>query len=97
MRRSRRRERVYARRHGYFWLPCPLCGDYFGGHELRRGVIPYENDPSLFAGICSACTTERQAYLEQMVAEGQTEGRIGCGREDGRMVWHDFPYALPGP
>ena len=18
---------------GYFWLPCPICGDYLGGHE----------------------------------------------------------------
>jgi hypothetical protein len=23
----------YADEHGYFWLPCPRCGEYFGGHE----------------------------------------------------------------
>lgn len=25
--------RVYAYLNGYFRLPCPLCGEYFGGHE----------------------------------------------------------------
>jgi hypothetical protein len=19
---------------GYFWLPCPICGRYFGGHDV---------------------------------------------------------------
>lgn len=28
---------AFARAHGYFWLPCPLCGIHFGGHEIRRG------------------------------------------------------------
>ena len=22
---------------GYFWLPCPLCREPFGGHEWRAG------------------------------------------------------------
>ena len=25
--------RLYAHLFGYFWLPCPMCGSYFGGHE----------------------------------------------------------------
>lgn len=25
---------AYAELHGYFWKPCPACGEYFGGHEL---------------------------------------------------------------
>jgi hypothetical protein len=25
--------RLYANTHGYFWLPCPVCGKMFGGHE----------------------------------------------------------------
>lgn len=24
---------VYAYLMGYFWIPCPLCGRIFGGHE----------------------------------------------------------------
>lgn len=30
--------RWYARALGYFWLPCPLCREPFGGHQ----VIDYE-------------------------------------------------------
>lgn len=29
--------RAYAARYGFFWLPCPICGYMFGGHEARRG------------------------------------------------------------
>ena len=25
--------RAYARLFGYFWLPCPVCGECFGGFE----------------------------------------------------------------
>jgi len=25
---------------GYYWLPCPLCGEMFGGHE-KHGVLYY--------------------------------------------------------
>lgn len=24
---------IYAFCFGYFWLPCSICGRYFGGHE----------------------------------------------------------------
>lgn len=30
--------RLYARLAGYFWLPCPVCGRMFGGHEIG-GII----------------------------------------------------------
>lgn len=26
--------RAYAVALGYFWLPCPICGECFGGHEV---------------------------------------------------------------
>lgn len=26
--------KLYANFLGYFWLPCPLCGQMFGGHEV---------------------------------------------------------------
>jgi len=25
---------IYAKVSGRFWLPCPICGAYFGGHEV---------------------------------------------------------------
>ena len=28
-------QRVYAATNGYFWLPCPICKQNFGGHEWR--------------------------------------------------------------
>ena len=27
--------RMYAKIFGYFWVPCPICGEPFGGHEIR--------------------------------------------------------------
>jgi C4-type Zn-finger protein len=32
--------RLYAFTHGYFWLPCPICGEEFGGHEVT-GSVPF--------------------------------------------------------
>ena len=28
--------RIYAWLFGYFWLPCPVCGRMFGGHEIVK-------------------------------------------------------------
>lgn len=25
--------KIYAKLNGYFWLPCPICNEFFGGHE----------------------------------------------------------------
>lgn len=54
---------AYASRHGYFWLPCVLCGTMSGGHEweIERGgnpaSIPNEQ-PGSFTGICPQCTAD---------------------------------------
>lgn len=58
---DRARRQAYAREHGYFWLPCPLCGEQFGGHEWGgppgyEHTIPDPDDPMLGHGICPACT-----------------------------------------
>lgn len=29
--------KFYAWFAGYFWYPCPICGEPFGGHEYRPG------------------------------------------------------------
>lgn len=34
VRRFRFPNRVWAWLCGYFWLPCPECGEMFGGHEI---------------------------------------------------------------
>ena len=56
----RRLARFRAEIGGYFWLPCPLCGEFFGGQEWKdRGgtssSLPTET-PGLYVGICPACT-----------------------------------------
>jgi hypothetical protein len=51
---------VATRRH-YFWIPCPLCGHEFGGHEWRAiggriSSIPTPGSTSGSRGICPRCT-----------------------------------------
>ena len=29
--------RIYAHINSYFWLPCPICNEKFGGHEWLPG------------------------------------------------------------
>ena len=73
--RNRKLNRAYAKLGGYFWLPCPLCGKEFGGHEWRDiddkvSAIPdpdYPEGSGRGIGICPDCT------------------RAGLGREDHRL------------
>lgn len=46
-----------------FWLPCPLCNQMYGGHELhdidgKPSHIPVDSGSgwSTFIGICPDCT-----------------------------------------
>ncbi len=34
--------KIYAALFGYFWLPCPRCGDMYGGHEEFGGSNIYD-------------------------------------------------------
>jgi hypothetical protein len=48
--------RRHAEAHGFFWMPCPLCGRPYGGHEARyRIMLPYPDDSNRGEGICSRC------------------------------------------
>lgn len=57
----------YAYLFGYFWLPCPLCGKYFGGHE--RGNSQYAsiptNKPGSREGVCPECEYKRSKELTE--------------------------------
>ena len=55
--------KLYALVTGYFWIPCPHCGEMFGGHEWRlydnrRDTIPASPGGNSLSGtaICPACT-----------------------------------------
>ncbi|RDI49187.1 hypothetical protein [Nocardia mexicana] len=53
--------REHARGCGYFWLPCPLCGNHFGGHEIVGSIRGDENEQgrTTWWSICPVCTAER--------------------------------------
>lgn len=52
--------RWYAAWNGYFWLPCPLCHEYFGGHEWSNDNCPSIPDSERLGigkGICKNCAS----------------------------------------
>ena len=58
---------------GYFWLPCPVCKEYFAGFETDRGsgaVLVREEDGDHMYCVCSksACVAEgrrqQMAYMQ---------------------------------
>jgi hypothetical protein len=67
--RERRYQERYARRHGYFWMPCPLCSEMFGGHEWRGSGLPDSHREGTEHGICPRCTGERQRAAERHLRE----------------------------
>lgn len=55
--RFRAFHRAYAAALGFFWLPCPLCGREFGGHQSGKD-IPDPTDPPLYISVCPPCSRE---------------------------------------
>ena len=53
--------KFYAKLTGHFWLPCPLCAQYFGGHEWdirstsKSQSIIINYAMGLRKGICPDC------------------------------------------
>ena len=64
----RRVHRAYARLAGFFWLPCPLCGREFGGHEFGDDVPDPMKGPGHGLAICSQCTRARNEKLPEAVS-----------------------------
>jgi hypothetical protein len=60
--------RRWAGKFGFFWLPCPLCDQPFGGHEWRpinglKASIPDPTGaPSSAIGICPRCTRDGRGW-----------------------------------
>lgn len=42
---------------GYFWLPCPICGEDFGGHEWAATL---QLTDSRGTGVCPNCVDEAE-------------------------------------
>ena len=55
--KARKLNKAFANLFGWFWLPCPLCKQEFGGHEWRetsdRGILYTSMTGG--KGICPDC------------------------------------------
>lgn len=62
---------------GYFWLPCPLCGTEFGGHEWTQ-VNGHRMD------VPDEWTTDEAGVVEKISGQGIcpdcTAQGLGCKR-----------------
>ena len=55
----RKHHERYAKRNGYFWLPCPLCGEMMGGHEWKTTQVGITTDRAgIRQGVCEKCAKE---------------------------------------
>ncbi len=69
--------RAIALAEGYFWLPCPVCGQEFGGHEwLTEGQtdglpasVPDPDARGMSFGICPDCTWAGYGYPYEVASE----------------------------
>lgn len=82
---------VYAKAFGYFWIPCPVCGKDFGGHEVYNGpglVVEHKKaiDPLtgkrlttfiLSKSVCSAACSLKAA--DENKAKGVYLGAVPIG------------------
>lgn len=80
---ARALQRAYARTFGYFWLPCPVCREPFGGHEWedQNGLpsrVPDPDGPHTSIGICPHCTRAGFGYPYDVA--GEIWWAAGCGR-----------------
>ena len=47
--------KFWANFNGYFWMPCPVCGRMFGGHELpKKWQVPLLDEKGIGTCVCSA-------------------------------------------
>ncbi len=52
---------------GYFWLPCPLCGKKFGGHENSGTLM---TSYSRGVCVCKKCKAEADRQNTEFWKEG---------------------------
>lgn len=51
--------RRYAEAHGFYWLPCVLCNEPHGGHEIVDTIPDPTKGEGWGIAICPACTARR--------------------------------------
>ena len=55
--------RIYAIARGYYWLPCPVCGRMYGGHEsnLKHEGVYKQHWGGTSIAICGDPACAKQA------------------------------------
>jgi len=74
LRKFRTLNKIYAFIFGYFWLPCRICGQNFGGHECGPAIIW----TSEYGGYI---TCYKHSEKESINAYGRDMGSISTGGE----------------
>lgn len=48
---------------GWFWLPCPVCGEMFAGYEVRTAsaFVPVDGDPYNGRVVCNKAECQAEA------------------------------------
>lgn len=65
-RRSKWFNELYAHLFGYFWISCPICGDYYGGHEWNGGTLSITHCTGKCVCYKPACIQEANRRNNQM-------------------------------
>lgn len=66
---TRRYNQLYALVWGYFWLPCPLCGEPFGGHEWTKPEQFMWIEYGRGRGVCPKASCIEKAKLHNKMTE----------------------------
>jgi ribosome-binding protein aMBF1 (putative translation factor) len=72
----------WASIRGYFWLPCPICGNNFGGHEYS-GSLDYSDFTG--EGVCPRCAEEAKRRNKIRREKQDSEGFWVMNERDGSM------------
>lgn len=57
----RQLHRLWAWLAGYFWIPCPKCGEHFGGHEVADFSVRVGDKLKV---VCKRCDPGPDHYIE---------------------------------
>jgi hypothetical protein len=77
--------RIYAGTFGYFWLPCPICGENFGGHETRwrHGVLYTEPGKGWMTCTKLECAMEAKRRSEPIIHKMYSQHVLHPSSQDG--------------
>ncbi len=65
-REERWKEEQFAHQNGYFWLPCPICHRFFGGHEDCGTLMISWNRGW---NTCKRCAPEAKRRSDKLMKE----------------------------